>query len=325
MTGVQTCALPISEAPSSVSRSLWLQDPTGPEKRVGFLEVDIMRSGAHDAVVTTRMTIQSEEFPPFAAGTLSQLVGPLADIEGELNVYLGRYKGVTRIDGWGELKGKDGATLAGDGDIPRRAEFVATRFRGDKLKVITRFGPDRSSRTVVDYDPRMPFGGGVSPFSGGGRLRLGSSWTVTHFNPFTRSSSSMLIRVEEEGEAKYKNETVPCWVLRAHPVASPGSGAGPGTAPGRGADQAGGGSFGLSTSTAWVARKPGSEIDGQVLREETGIFFFKLATVLEDLRFGNGGEGGDQAPSPSPAPVSDRKPAGGNAAPSAAGGEGAPR
>jgi len=169
---------------------------------------------------------------------------------------MGRFKGVTRIDGKGSY-GND------------RLEFMASRFRDRELRIVTRHGKERSDPTYIPYDRNLPFAGDLSPIKGGKSLKLGDSWTVSHFNPLTRTSAETFVRVEEEATLRHRNGDVPCWVLRAHPASSANAGAG--------------GSFGVSNSTAWVARKPGDKLDGQVIREEAQMLFFKVALVLEDL------------------------------------------
>ena len=243
------------EAPALVRKSLWLQDPFGAEREVGFVETETQRMGANDAKVTTTMEIRAEKVPPFAAAMLAELVGPPADFSGEMHVYLGRYKGVSRID-----------AKANYGE--ERLDFQAQRFREDSLKIFFRHGTERPSPTKIPYDPNLPFGGGVSPFLGAKNLQVGNSWTVTHFNPFTRSSMVTLIKVEEEATIRYQREEVRCLVLRAHPTAAGGA--------------AGASGFGPPSSSAWIAQKPGDKIDGLVLREEAQLFLFKLALVLEE-------------------------------------------
>jgi hypothetical protein len=242
------------DAPALVRKSMWLQDPFGAEQEIGFVETQTQRIGSLDAKLTTLMEIRGDKIPPFAAAALTELAGPPADFSGELQVYVGRYKGVSRIDG----KGSYGE---------ERGEFQAIR-RGEKsLRITTRHGKEHKTSTIP-YDPAMPFGGGVSPFLSAKNLKKGDSWTVTYFNPFTRSSSTTLIKVEEEAVLRYKREDVNCLVLRAHPTAAGGAGESS--------------SYGPYTSSAWIAQKPGDKIDGLVLREETQLLLFKLALVLEE-------------------------------------------
>jgi hypothetical protein len=243
------------QAPALVHRSLRLQEFAGAEQDVGSIEVQTQLSGENEALVKTLLEIQSRKIPPLVTEALTQFLGPPADLSGELSVYVGRFKGITRIEG----KGSYGE---------QSLDFSATRFRDKQLKIITRHGKERNT-SYVPYDRELPFTGDLSPIKGGRDLKLGDSWTVAHFNPMTRTSVETLIKVEEEAVLKYQREAVRCWVLRAHPVAS-----GPG----------GSGGFGISSSTAWVARKPGDKLDGQVLREEVQLLFFKLALVLEDIR-----------------------------------------
>ena len=243
------------EAPALVRKSLWLRDPFGAEQEIGYVETETQRMGANDAKLTTTMEIRGEKIPPFAAAMLTELVGPPADFAGEMHVYLGRYKGVSRIDAK--------ATYGQE-----QLDFQAQRFREDSLKIFFRYGKERPSPTKIPYDPSLPFGGGVSPFLGAKNLRVGDSWTVTHFNPFTRSSVATLIKVEEEATIRYGREEVRCLVLRAHPTAAGAAGEAAG--------------YGPYSASAWIAQKPGDKIDGLVLREEAQLFLFRLAMVLEE-------------------------------------------
>jgi hypothetical protein len=244
------------EAPALISKSIWLQELFGAEQSVGFIEVQTQLTGENDALVKTSLSVRAEKIPPLITSALTQFVGPPVDLSGELNVFMGRFKGVTRIDGKGSY-GKD--TL----------EFMASRFRDRELRIVTRHGKERSDPTYIPYDRNLPFAGDLSPIKGGKSLKLGDSWTVSHFNPMTRTSAETFVQVEEEASLRHKGEEVLCWLVRAHPASAAAPGAG--------------GSFGVSSSTAWVARKPGHKLDGQVIREETQLLFFKVALVLEDL------------------------------------------
>jgi len=248
------------DAPALVRKSLWLQDPFGAPAEIGYLETQVQHYGSNDARVSTTMEIRADRLPPFAKAALTEMVGPPEDFEGQLHVTLGRYKGVTRIDAkafYGEQK----------------AEFWAVRQR-DGLRLYSRIGGELKTSHVA-YDPNLPFGGGLSPFTGVKNLKVGASWSVTHFNPFTRTSEVTVLTVDGEDTVRYKNKDRKCFVLRAHP-ASPGAAAAAAAA-------GGAASYGPPTATAWVTQPGDDELkEGDLLREEAQVLLFKLALVLED-------------------------------------------
>ncbi|HOX05967.1 MAG TPA: hypothetical protein PK280_06165 [Planctomycetota bacterium] len=245
------------DAPAFVNKSIRMQEFGGAEQIIGYVETQIQLTGPNEALIKTTLSVDGAKIPPLTAAAISQVLGSQPEnLSGELNVYTGRAKGISRIDG----KGSYGE---------ERLEFMATRFRDKELKLITRRGRERSPPTFIPYDRDLPFTGDLSPIRGSRGLKTGDSWTVTHFNPMTRTAAETMIRVEGEAVLRHRNEDFRCWVLKSHPVSASGAGAG--------------GSFGVSTATAWVARKPGDKLDGQVIREEAQMLFFRVALVLEDF------------------------------------------
>ena len=98
----------------------------------------------------------------------------------------------------------------------------------------------------------------ASPFRGVKNLKVGTSWTMTHFDPLTRKSQVTQINVNRREKLTYRGEAKNCFVLSAHPAT-------------------GAGSYGPPMATAWVSP------EGQLLREEVQVPpLFKLAFVLED-------------------------------------------
>ena len=243
------------DAPALVRKSIWLQDPFGAPAEIGYVETQVQHYGSNDARVSTTMEIRADRLPPFAKAALAEMVGPPEDFEGQLHVTLGRYKGVTRIDA---------KAFYGD----QKAEFWAVRQR-DGLKLFSRYQGELKS-SYVAYDPNLPFGGGLSPFLGMKNLKTGASWSVTHFNPFTRTSQVTVLTVDGEDTIRYKGKDRKCFVLRAHPASAAGA-------------AGGAASYGPPTASAWVAQAGDGELkEGDLLREETQVLLFKLALVLED-------------------------------------------
>jgi hypothetical protein len=202
----------------------------------------------------------------------------LRDFEGQLDVYVNRFRGLVSVKGRGRF-GED------------KLEFWGRPAGGRHLRVVTRWGrQDRAD--LLPYDPRMPFGTGGSPFLGMKNLREGMAWTVNFFDPLTRTSVARRIQVNRRENLRHRGKDVPCMVLTAHPVA--------GTS---GAGDAGG--YGPPVGTAWV-----SVDQGQVLKEEAQMLIFTLSMVLEDsvtaaerdyrktLPSPLEGDGGGQEPAP---------------------------
>lgn len=234
-------------APLFTSQAIMLQDATGPETNIGYIETEIQRLGPNDARVTTTVEVRAKDLPLQAAGAVKLAAGSVEDLHVEVDSIQKRYGGLQSITGY--------ATWGAD-----RWDFRARR-RGEMLQLTTSCNGEDERTSALPYDPRLPFGGGFSPFAGVRNLKVGDSWEVTQLNPLNRAPMTTRITVDREETIAYKDKPEKCLVLGAHP-AGPGGPGGPG-------------GYGLATATAWVAS------DGRLLREETSFLVFKLALVLE--------------------------------------------
>lgn len=266
------------DAPVLVSKSVWLRDPTGLEKRIGFLEVQLFRIGRSDVHVRHTLEIYAKDLPPFAMAMVRQMLPELElrDLQGQLDSYVNRRMGLLRVTGRAKY-GEDKVEIWG-------------KPVGDYLRITTRIGRQQSSN-LVPYDRSLPFGSGGSPFRDAKNLKEGLSWTVTHFDPFTRSSMATLIQVTGRERIKHRGKAVECFVLSAHPssTGSPGPLAG---------------AYGMPTARAWVSVE-----GGELLREEAQWMMFKLVLVLEASQKGDYLEK-DEPPLPEKSP---QRKAGGSA------------
>ncbi|MHC4917293.1 MAG: hypothetical protein ACYTGB_17585, partial [Planctomycetota bacterium] len=195
------------DAPVLVAKSVWVYDSaTGAEANIGSFETQLLRIGGNDVHVTHELELNPEKIPVTTAFMLRTLlatvlgqVPELEKFEGRLDVYVNRLRGLHRIKG--------------------RASFGSMKFdfwgrpRGRKyLQVISRVGGEETSN-LVPFNRRAPFGSGSSPFVGMKDLSVGTSWTVSFFDPFTQRSVSRLIRVVGREKIAYKGKKVDCFQL----------------------------------------------------------------------------------------------------------------
>ncbi len=243
------------DAPVLVSKSVWLRNEmTRIENRIGFLEMQLTRFAGQDVHVRHKLNLEADKLPKETiAFALKNLLGvdmAIADLDGQLDAYVNRRLGLRRLSG--------------------RLNFGAHKFDffgrplGSRYIKLTSWANGRRSSNLVDFDRKLPFGTGSSPFLGMKDLEVGRSWKVNYFDPVSRKASGKLIRVVDRESLKYRGKPVECFVLTAHPLA--GTGADPDAA-----------SFGAHTSKAWVSVEK-----GQLLREETKLLIFRLAMVLEE-------------------------------------------
>jgi len=243
------------DAPVLVSKSVWLRNEmTGVENRIGFLEMQLTQFAGRDVHVRHKLNLEADKLPREAISfALKNLLGadvPIEDLEGQLDAYVNRRLGLRRLSG--ELKFGS-----------RKFDFFG-RPVGSRYMKVTTWANGKRSSNLVDFNRRLPFGTGSSPFLGMKHLDVGKSWKVTYFNPVDRKANARLIRVVGRETLEYRKKPVECFVLTSHPIAGTGSG---GSAA----------SFGSPTSKAWVSVKR-----GQLLREETSMLIFRLAMVLEE-------------------------------------------